>query len=144
MESRVIGGGVGDGLPSREPDQNLIKKFLLSVVWGASNVFPSGFLKCCGSRFSVCLLSRWEYFKWLWGFPACLDGKESACNAEDPGLIPGSGRSPGEGNGDPLQYSCLENSMDRGVWWAAVYGVTERQTLVIRATNILTFTFQCD
>ena len=45
-----------------------------------------------------------------------LDSKESACNAGDPGLIPGSGRSPGKGNGYPLQYSCLENSMDRGAW----------------------------
>ena len=47
-------------------------------------------------------------------FPSVSDGKESACNAGDPGLIPGSGRSPGEGNGYPLQYSCLENPMDRG------------------------------
>ena len=44
------------------------------------------------------------------------DGKESACNAGDPGFIPGSGRPPGEGNSKPLQYSCLENSMDRGAW----------------------------
>ena len=49
--------------------------------------------------------------------------KESACNAGDPGSIPGSRRSPGEGNGNPLQYSCLENSMDRGAWWAIVHGV---------------------
>ena len=47
-----------------------------------------------------------------------LDGKESACNARDLDLIPRSGRSPGEGNGNSLQYSCLENSMDRGAWWA--------------------------
>ena len=53
------------------------------------------------------------------------DGKESACNAEDPGSIPGSGISPGEGNGYPLQYSCLENSMDRGAWMATVHGVTK-------------------
>ena len=46
------------------------------------------------------------------------EGKECACNAGDLGLIPGFGRSPGEGNGDPLQYSCLENSMNRGAWWA--------------------------
>ena len=52
------------------------------------------------------------------GFPGGSDGKASACNAGDPGLIPGSGRSPGEGNGNPLQYSCLENSMDGGPWWA--------------------------
>ena len=50
------------------------------------------------------------------GFPGGSDGKASACNAEDPGLIPGLGRSPGEGNGDPLQYSCLENSVDWGAW----------------------------
>ena len=49
----------------------------------------------------------------------------TACNAGDLGLIPGSGRSPGEGNGYPLQYSCLENSMDRGAWQATVHGVTE-------------------
>ena len=46
--------------------------------------------------------------------------KESSCNAGDPGLIPGLGRAPGEGNGNPLQYSCLENSMDRGAWRATV------------------------
>jgi len=50
------------------------------------------------------------------GFPYSSVDKESACNAGDPGLIPGSGRSPGEGNGNPLQYSYLENPMDRGVW----------------------------
>ena len=51
-------------------------------------------------------------------------GKESACSARDVGSIPGSGRTPGEGKGNPLQYSCLENSMNRGTWWAAVHGVT--------------------
>ena len=52
-----------------------------------------------------------------------LSGKESACQAGDSGSIPGLGRSPGEGNGDPLQYSCLGNPMDRGAWWATVHGV---------------------
>ena len=61
-------------------------------------------------------------------FPGGSDGKESACNAEDPGLIPGSGRSPGEGNGNPLQYSCLENLMDRKAWWATVHGVAKSWT----------------
>ena len=56
------------------------------------------------------------------------DSKESACNAGDSGLIPGSGRSSGEGNGYPLQYSCLGNSMDRGAWRATVYGVAKHQT----------------
>ena len=58
-------------------------------------------------------------------FPGSSDGKESACNAEDPGLIPGSGRSPGERNDIPLQYSCLENPMNRGAWQAKVHGVAE-------------------
>ena len=57
--------------------------------------------------------------------PGGLDGKESACNAEDLGLILGLGRSLGEGNGNPLQYSCLENSMDKGAWWATVHGVAK-------------------
>ena len=61
-------------------------------------------------------------------FPGGSDSKESACNAGDPGTIPGSGRSPGEGNGNPLQYSCLENSMDRGAWQAIVLGVAELDT----------------
>ena len=54
-----------------------------------------------------------------------LDGKESACNVGDTGSIPGSGRSPGEGNGYPLQYSCLENSMERGTWRTEVHGVAK-------------------
>ena len=64
----------------------------------------------------------------LWAidhFPSGSTGKESACNAGDPSSIPGLGRSPGEGNGNPLQYPCLENLMDRGAWWAAVHGVTK-------------------
>ena len=61
-------------------------------------------------------------------FPGSSDGKESACNAGNVGSIPGSGRSPGEGNSNPLQYSCLENSMDRGAWQATVHGVAESWT----------------
>ena len=54
--------------------------------------------------------------------------KVSACKAGDQGSIPGLGRSPGEGKSNPLQYSCLENPMDRGTWWAVVLGVAESQT----------------
>ena len=54
--------------------------------------------------------------------------QESASNAGDPGSIPGSKKYPGEGNGNPLQYSCLENTMDRGTWWATVHGVAKCQT----------------
>ena len=60
--------------------------------------------------------------------PWWLSGKESACNAGVPGSIPGSGRSPGGGHGNPLQYSCLENPMDRGGWWATVHGVAKSRT----------------
>ena len=59
------------------------------------------------------------------GFLGGLDGKESACNAGDLGSIPGLGRSPGEQNDNPLQYSCLENSMDRGAWQATAHRVTK-------------------
>ena len=62
------------------------------------------------------------------GFPGGSEVKASAWNEGDPGLIPGSGRSPGEGNGNPLQCSCLENPRDGGAWWAAVYGVSQSQT----------------
>ena len=61
-------------------------------------------------------------------FAGSSDSKESACNAGDLGSIPGSGRCPGEGNGIPLQYSCLENPMDGGAWQATVHGVIKRQT----------------
>ena len=62
------------------------------------------------------------------GFPSSIDSKASACNIGDLGSIPGLGRSPGEGNGNPLQYSCLENPIDRGAWWATVHGITKSQT----------------
>ena len=62
------------------------------------------------------------------GFPDSSDGKESARNVGDRGSIPGSGRSLGEGNGNPLQSSCLENPMDRGAWQAIVHGVAKSQT----------------
>ena len=75
-------------------------------------------------------------------FPGGSDGKESTCNAGYSGSIPGLGRSPGEGNGYPLQYSCLENSMDRGAWQAAVHGVTKRwMHLALFFTDIQIFFF---
>ena len=70
------------------------------------------------SELSYCVLSTG-------GFPDSSVGKESSYSARDPGSIPGSGRSPGEENGSPLQYSCLGNPMDRGAWQAAVHGVAK-------------------
>ena len=67
-------------------------------------------------------------FSFILGFPGSSAGKESACDAGDLSSIPGSGKTPGEGNGYPLQYSCLENFMDRGVWQATVHGVAKSRT----------------
>ena len=73
-------------------------------------------------------LSKYIIAYYIQGFPGGSEGKASVCNAGDRGLIPGSGRSPEEGNGNPLQYSCLENPTDRGAWQATVHGVTKTFT----------------
>ena len=70
----------------------------------------------------------------MW-FPGGSDGNDSGCNAGDPGLILGLGRSPGEGNGNPLQYSCLVNPMDRGASWATVHGVTKDTDMTQQLNN---------
>ena len=72
----------------------------------------------------------------LWGFPVGSGVKASACNAGDLDSVPGSGRSPGEGNGNPLQYSCLENPMDGGAWWATVHGVAKSRTWLSEFTSL--------
>ncbi|KAI4548149.1 hypothetical protein MG293_000479 [Ovis ammon polii] len=87
---------------------------------------PRAFHRLCGERGIVR------------GFPGGSEVKVSACNVGDLGSIPGSGRSPGEGNGNPLQYSCLENPMDRGAWWATVHGVAKSRT------RLSDFTFNVD
>jgi len=70
--------------------------------------------------------------------------KASACSMGDPGSIPGSGRSPGEENGNPLQYSCLENSMDGGAWWTTVHGVAKSRTQLSVFTYYIYFIFILD
>ena len=80
------------------------------------------------------------------GFPGGSAVKESACSAgdtRDASLIPGSGRSPGEGNGNPLQYFCLKNSMDRGAWWATVLEVSKSQVWLSTHTGARLFTVVC-
>ena len=69
-----------------------------------------------------------DYLRGCMDFPDGSDGKESVCNVGDPGLIPGLGRAPGEGNGNLLQYSCMENSMDRQAWQAIVHEVVKTWT----------------
>ena len=81
-----------------------------------------------GSPYSLFIYLFIYFYWWVvfhYGPPRWLSGKESACNVRNEGLIPGSGRSPGEGNGNPLQYSSLGNPMDRGAWWTTVHGVAE-------------------
>ena len=80
------------------------------------------------SAFGSCnspLFRKWGQIRFGWTSLVAQTVKASAYNAGNPGSIPGLGRSPGEGNGNPLQYSCLENSMDRGAWQAAVHGVAK-------------------
>ena len=84
-----------------------------------------------------------SYLKYRGGFPGGSEVKASACNAGVLGSILGSGRSPGERNGNPLQYSCLEKPMDRGPWWATVHRVTKSQTRLSKLTFTLTFQYSC-
>ena len=92
-----------------------------SLNW--SRVPPASSSRICRSERVV-----WGYQPLFGGFPGGSDCKGSACNVEDLDLIPGLGRSPGEGNGYPFQYSCLENPMDRGAWWATIHGVAKSWT----------------
>ena len=80
--------------------------------------FSTGEISLCSTLKSGNLLGFLSGLSFISGLPWWLRNKESVSNAGDPGLILGSGRSPREGNGYPVQYSCLENSMDRGIWWS--------------------------
>ena len=115
----------------------------LQVVWDRCPIYVLGL---CFSSFTSILPSSkrlsflpWVFWalllniSWLYvlefkGFPVGSDGKESACSAGDLCLISGLGRSPGKGNGNPLQYSCLENSLNRGALWVTVYRVIKSNT----------------
>ena len=116
-------------------------------------IFRARILEWPMKGYSNLLFDHWSLFLWKkrlrkkkkkgqrfcysMGFPGGSEVKVSASNAGDLGSIPRLGRSPGEGNGNPLQYSCLENPMDGGAWWATVHGVAKSQTRL----SDLTFTF---
>ena len=107
----------------------LIKKYLLENFCISRERMFASFLKQTPSIVWIYSYIPIEgHYRLFQGFPGISDGKESACNARDPGSIPGSGRFPGGGNGNPLQYSCLGNPMEGGSWWATVHGVTKSQT----------------
>ena len=96
-----------------------------SSIFKAINIASSHQLSLLSFSFTLFTLSP---FCSPLCFPGGSDDKESACNAADLGSIPGLGRSPGEGNGYQLHYSCLGNLTDRGAWWARVQGITESRT----------------
>ena len=98
-----------------------------SLAWKIPWTEEPGSLQTMGCK----ELDRTEH-----GFPAGSVGKESACNSGDPGLIPGSGRSPAGGDGNSLQYSCLKNSTDRGAWWATVPGIAKSQTQQVTLEHV--------
>ena len=91
------------------------------------------------TRTSLVDMDSFDFLLLYSAFPGGSDGKASAYNVGDPGSIPGSGRSPGEGNGNLLQYSCLENPMDGGAWLATVHGVTKSWTRLSNFTITITF-----
>ena len=109
---------------STEYHQDSIKQWLSTAKHSAlhKNICPQkmAHVTMCYSLSKVRQLSQSAV-----GFPHGSGGKESACQEGHLGLIPGLGRSPAEGNGNPLQYSCLGNPMDRGAWWVTVHGISE-------------------
>ena len=141
-------------LPWNSPGKN---------TWVGSHLLLQGIFPTQGSNHVSCivkqilyhwatreaLLSNCSYFLRVLFLVGGSDGKVSAYNTGDPGSVPGSGRPPREGNGNPLQYSCLENSMDGGAWKATVHGVTKSRTrlsnltLRVQFNGLNTVTYLC-
>ena len=94
-------------------------------------------LSLTARQFFYTVRERVRPFQGVYSFPGGSEGKESACNAGDLSSIPGSGRSLREGNGNPFQNSCLENSMDRGAWWAIVHGIAESDRIARLTLSLL-------
>ena len=113
-----------------ESDSELGWRYSISAFLTGSQVMPR--LMVCGLHIEY-LQSSSALLQFVGAsasidFPGASDSKDSACNAGDLGSLPGLGRSPGEGNGNPLQYSCLENPMDRGACWATVHRIAKSLT----------------
>ena len=130
--------------PCPSPSNHLIlcrPLLLLPSVFSSIKVFSNESVLCirCQSigpwaSASVLPMNIQDWFPLQYSFPGGSEVKVSASNARDLGLIPGSGRSPGEGNGNPLQYSCVENPMDGGAWWATVHRVAKSWTWLSNLT----------
>ena len=110
---------------------------ILHIIRGKFDFFPPPLLLPSLPPINYYIISLIAIVMIIMGFPGGSDGKASVCNVGDPGSIPGSGTSPGEGNGNPLQYSCLENSMYGGAWWATVHGVAKSQTRLSNFTKMI-------
>ena len=128
LEKTLMLGGIGVAKKGTTEDEMVGWHHWLDgreSEWTSGVGNGQGGLECCNSWVteSWTRLSNWNEKKK--GFPCSSVSKESVCNAKDLGSIPGLGRFPGEGNGNPLQYPWLENLMDRGAWWAAVHGVAQ-------------------
>ena len=108
----------------KPPRNNL---FIVSIVLPLPEYHIVGIIQCTVFSDWFLLFSN-MHLRFIYIFPGSSDGKEPACNVGDLGSIPGLGRSPREGNGNPLQYSCLENSMGRGAWRATVHGIAKSWT----------------
>ena len=105
-----------------------------------AKVLSFNFFISSSDEYSWLISFRTDWFEYTqanFQFSGSLDGKASAYNAGDPGSIPGLDRSPGEGNGNPLQYLCLENPMDLGAWWATAHGVTKSRTRLSNFSSLL-------
>ena len=124
-------------------ETSLSSRFMSIVLWiRMTHLVPNA---CCGWG-AWCHSLCFEAFLSLMSsllirLPWWLRGKASVCSAGDPGLSPGSGRSPGEGNANPLQYSCLGNPMDRGAWRATVHGVTKELGMTYWVNNKIKISF---
>ena len=116
FRARVLGGLGGGDQVKEQP--RVGDASYREATWGAWLQTPQAIFRA----------SIWGDPCYSMGFPGDPDDKESSCNVENLGLIPGLGRSPGGEHSNPLQYSCLENSMDRGAWQATVHGVTKSWT----------------
>ena len=126
LETPGVTGKFGLGVQN-EAGQRLIEFCQENALVTASTLFKQHKRRLCtGHCFN--LVSGNIMRTLFLGFPGRSDSKESTYSAGDPGLITGSARSPGGGNGNPLGYSCLENSMERGAWWVTVHGVAKSQT----------------
>ena len=106
--------------------------------------FGKAFLNITVVDFSKIVFFYTEYISCAGSVPGGSDGKESACNVGDPGSVPRLGRSPGEGNDNPLHYSCLENSVDRGAWRATVHGVAKSQTRQLLSLSTAQQSISCN